>query len=256
MAATTTPFAFVSDAAASGIREREFRLQVADRSVPGVLWSPADARSAQAARPLVLVGHGGDGHKRSDVVLDAVRSLVGAHGFVVAAIDGPVHGDRRDAPASPDRVRDEFRAAWDRSDTITPMIADWRGVLDFLCRLPEVDAQSIAYYGLSMGTAYGLPLVAAEPRINRAVLGMWGLSRKHSERLLADAARIRCPLLFLQQWHDQKFSREDQATLFDAFASEDRRMYIYPGDHSDPNATRLADIVHFLCTGHDQEGRS
>jgi dienelactone hydrolase len=178
-----------------------------------------------------------------------VRLLVQDFGFVVAAIDGPVHGDRRSASASPDELREEFRKAWDEQDTITPMVTDWRAVLDYLCRLPEVDPDAVGYYGISMGTAYGLPLVAAESRISRAVLGMWGLSRKHSDRLLADAGRIRCPLLFLQQWHDERFTREDQARLFDAFGSEDRRMYVYPGGHRDPDATRLADIAHFLTAG-------
>jgi dienelactone hydrolase len=228
-----------------GVREKEFRLQVQGRTVPGVAWLPP---SAEGARPLVLVGHGGTGHKRADFVLDAVRVLVRERGFVVAAIDGPVHGDRRAVPASPEVVRDDFRATWDRIDTITPMVADWKAVLDELCTWPEVDARAVGYYGLSMGTAYGLPLLAAEPRIGNAVLGMWGLSRKHSDRLLADAGSIRCRLLFLQQWNDQRFTREDQATLFDAFASADRRMYVYPGDHSDPDATRLVDIAHFLTT--------
>lgn len=252
MPSASTPPTIVQETASPGMREIEFRLQVQDRSVPGVVWLPP---SAAGARPLVLVGHGGTGHKKADVVLDAVQALVQERGFVVAAIDGPVHGDRRSAPASADALRQDFRETWDRIDTITPMVTDWREVLDFLCSLPEVDAKAIGYYGISMGTAYGLPLVAAESRISRAVLGMWGLSRKHSNRLLADAARIRCPLLFLQQWHDERFNREEQATLFDAFGSEDRRMYVYPGRHGDPDATRLADIGYFLAAGLAPGGR-
>ena len=236
----------VRETESAGMREMEFRLQVQERSVPGIVWLPSGAKGS---RPLVLVGHGGTGDKKAHFVQDAVRLLVQDFGFVVAAIDGPVHGDRRSASASPDELREEFRKAWDEQDTITPMVTDWRAVLDYLCRLPEVDPDAVGYYGISMGTAYGLPLVAAESRISRAVLGMWGLSRKHSDRLLADAWRIRCPLLFLQQWHDERFTREDQARLFDAFGSEDRRMYVYPGGHRDPDATRLADIAHFLTAG-------
>lgn len=236
--------------------EKEFHLRVQDRPVPAVVWLPEDVTGA---RPLVLIGHGGTGHKKADVVLDAARLLVQKHRFVVAAIDGPIHGGRREAPASREELRAEFRAAWDRSDTITPMVEDWREALAFLCRLPQVNGQAVGYYGLSMGTAYGLPFVAAEPRIKVAVLGMWGLSRKFSSRLLKDAGSIQCPLLFMQQWHDERFSREDHARFFDAFASEDRRMVVYPGRHTDPDAARLADIVHFLAarlSAHPRVGAS
>jgi dienelactone hydrolase len=234
-----------SEVTLPGMLQRQFRVQVQDRSVPGVMWLPLEAKGR---RPLVLVGHGGTGHKKAEAVVDAARVLVPGCGFVVAAIDGPVHGDRRALPAPPDVLRHEFREAWDRRDTITPMIADWRGVLDVLARMPQVDGDAVAWYGLSMGTAYGLPLVAAEPRIKVAVLGMWGLSRKHSDRLLEDAGRIQVPVLFLQQWDDERFTREEQATLFDSFPSEDRCMYVYPGGHADPDRLELADIVHFIVT--------
>jgi poly(3-hydroxybutyrate) depolymerase len=44
-----------------GVVERDFRLEVDGRAVPGILWRAA---SAGAGAPLVLVGHGGSLHKR------------------------------------------------------------------------------------------------------------------------------------------------------------------------------------------------
>ena len=53
---------------------------------------------------------------------------------------------------------------------IDNMNADWRAVIDRLCADDRIDAGRIGWVG-SMGTAYALPLVAVEPRIEAAALG-------------------------------------------------------------------------------------
>lgn len=157
-------------------RLRTFRHIVAGRSVPVALWTPA---YEMGLRPLVLIGHGGSGHKTTSLVTDLALPLVTRHHFAVAAIDGPVHGERRADwnEASPPQclpIRDEFLALWRAGTSVDPMVADWRATIDTLAGLPDVDAEAIGWYGLSMGTVLGLPLVAAEPRIKAAVLGLWG----------------------------------------------------------------------------------
>src|SRR5690606_12310510 len=126
-----------SNASLPGATERRFTIESEGRRVPAVAWLPAQHRGP---RPLVLVGHGGSGHKASQLVLDAALPLVRDHGFVVAAIDGPVHGERRAAFDAGAKVRDEFRALWAAGGSVEPMVADWRATLDRLCTLPEVDA--------------------------------------------------------------------------------------------------------------------
>ena len=222
---------------------RKLSCEVDGRVVPLALWLPVSARPS----PLLLVGHGGSGHKASSFVTDLLDPLVRQRGIAVAAIDGPVHGDRRSTPASPEATRDEFRALWDAGGSVEPMVADWRAAIDTLCAFREIDATALAYYGLSMGTAYGLPLLAVEPRIRAAVFGMWGTSRANSARLVDDARRVRCPTLFSLQWDDPLFTREGQFELFDALATDDKRMAVHPGGHVNPTGTRLDDIVHFIA---------
>lgn len=228
--------------ASRDIAQRSFTCSVEGRSVPVAVWLPRTDRRS----PLVLVGHGGSGHKRSDFVLDVVQPLVRDHGIAVAAIDGPVHGERRGTPASAAAVRDEFRALWEAGGSVEPMVADWRGVLDALCSFREVDPAALGYYGLSMGTAYGLPLLAQEPRIRAAVIGMWGTSRANSRRLVDDARQVRCPVMFSLQWDDELFTRDGQFEVFDALATRDKHLSIYPGGHLNPSGARLDDVVHFL----------
>jgi pimeloyl-ACP methyl ester carboxylesterase len=78
---------FTSETTSNGVSERLFTLN----DIPGVLWLPADAASS---RSLVLLGHGGGQHKKTQGLVARAHRYVTARGFAVAAIDAPGHGDR------------------------------------------------------------------------------------------------------------------------------------------------------------------
>ncbi len=229
--------------AAPGLRIREFRLQVEGRTVPVRLWTPPGATGPM---PLVLVGHGGSGHKDSQLVRDIAWPLVRTHGFAVAAIDGPVHGARRAAFSDGPDVRQEFRDLWATGTSIPGMVADWRAAMDVLCALPEIDASAVGWYGISMGTAYGIPLAAADLRIRAAVLGMWGSCRPASEQLVTDGPKIHCPVLFQTKAGETLFTVAGQQDIYDHLASPRKEHRVYPGGHTDPKDEQLADIEAFL----------
>lgn len=217
-------------------------LHVHDRRVPLAWWMPVDQ---QGPCPLVLVGHGGSGHKTSSLVIDIVKRMLPA-GVAVAAIDGPVHGERREVFVDGPVVRDEFRELWSRGGHVDAMVEDWQAALDHLCRNPGVDERRVAWYGISMGTAYGLPVAAADPRIQSAVLGMWGTCRPPNERLVADAHRITVPVLFQVKREDAIFTAAGQRDLFDHMASSRKTWVEYDGGHVDPAGKQLDDIAGFL----------
>jgi dienelactone hydrolase len=226
-----------------GLERRCFVVQADARSVPGVFWcKPGHTGRA----PLVLIGHGGSQHKESPEVLDLAKLHIEEHGFVAAAIDGPIHGARRSDAASPTSIRDEFLAMWAVDNRIDQMITDWRAAMDTLAGLPQVDPAAMGWCGISMGTAYGLPLCAADARIKAAVLGMWSSNYPNSDRLARDAASIEQPVLFQQKWNDQLFDREGQLAIFDAFSSIDKLLYVYPGGHTHPTGDQRHDIGRFL----------
>ena len=212
----------------TGVIEREFALHGNGRTVPGVLWLSA---AADAPEPLVLHGHGGSGHKRADNVLRSARKTVTECGIAVAAIDGPVHGDR--ATPESEALREHDRDAWRREflegNTYNEMAQDWKATLDALSALDEIDASRIGYRGFSMGTRYGIPFVAAEPRIKVAALG---LNSSQRERLMADAPKIQCPVLFIQQLEDELMPRNAVLELFDAIGTSDKRLHANPGAHA------------------------
>ena len=216
---------------AHGVTERRFDARRAGRVIPGVLWMPEDPPGAPP--PLVLMGHGGSAHKRQDYIVGLARRLVRHHGFAAVAIDGPVHGDRRaDHGADIEAVNKDFWRTWRDDPTMTDeMVADWRAVLDALQDPQRLGAGPVGWWGLSMGTILGLPVVAAEPRVSVAVLGLMGLTGPTKDRLRAAAAAVRCPVLFLVQWDDELFERQRGLDLFSALATDDKRLHANPGGH-------------------------
>ncbi len=229
---TLAPLHFGSDTAAKGVRERSFVVSGAERAVPGLLWTPSDD---DRPRPVVMLGHGAAGSKRQDYIVALARGLVRHRGLSACAIDGPVHGERRaDGGTVPGLDFADFVARWSSDpDLIDDMVADWRATLDAVQALPEIAGGPCGYWGLSMGTIFGLPVVAAEPRVAVAVLGLMGIAGPTQDRFEADAAVVTCPLLFLVQWDDEIFPRERAFSLFEALASTDKRMHVSPGMHAE-----------------------
>ncbi|MBL8386069.1 MAG: hypothetical protein JNM90_23495 [Burkholderiales bacterium] len=230
------------------MRQEGFEIEVCGRRVPGMLFLPDHAAGRL---PLVLAQHGGSSHKLGQEILDWAEVFVARRGMALAAIDGPVHGDRRPggaAGASKEATRADFLALWQRGDGgVDAMNADWRAVVDRLAGDARIDAGAIGWIGVSMGTAYGLPLLAVEPRIRAAVLGMWGLSFPNSERLGTDAARLACPVLFQQKWDDELFTRAGQIELFEKIGSRDKWLNVYPGGHVRAEGRQLRDMEGFLA---------
>src|SRR5947208_5510264 len=82
-----------------GVTRRAFTLTVAGDEVPAVLWAP---QGASGPRPLVLMGHGGSQHKKTEGVRVRAAHYAKKFGYATLAIDAPGHGDRisREAAAA------------------------------------------------------------------------------------------------------------------------------------------------------------
>ncbi len=235
------------DVSHDGVRQRRFDVTRDGGRIPGLLWTP---EGAQLPLPLVLLGHGGSGSKRQDYVRAMARRLCREHGVAAAAIDGPVHGDRRSAPAAASSlVLAEFAQLWAyQGDSMTDgMVADVRATLDALEALPEVDGSALGWWGVSMGTIIGIPAVAAEPRFRAAVLGLMGLTGPTRERIAIDAPSVRCPALFLVQWDDALFPHDAAVALWERLGATDKRLHAYPGDHGDLPAEAFEASARFLA---------
>ncbi len=228
-----------------GVVERDFVVEAEGRRVPGVLWTPP---GADGPRPLVLIGHGTTAHKRIGYVVALARELVRTYGFAAAAIDGAGHGDRRPSPGDDEMtVFSDFLTEWSREGCTDDAVADWRATLHAVRALPDVGDGPLGYWGLSMGTIYGLPLAVAEPRVQVAVFGLMGLVGPTRFRMAADAPALVCPVLFIQQWDDSLIPRDSIFELFDALGSRDKRLHASPGDHAAVPAEEFVFSARFLA---------
>ena len=210
--------------------------------VPAVFWQPEGE-----VKGVVLACHGGSGHKMSNAILMIAQACLPL-GLAVLAVDGPVHGERRpDGDLDPTTARQAFREAWRAGVGRTDMGEDMRAALDALMRKPGFAGLPIGYVGVSMGTAYGIPMLADEPRIRAAAIGLWSTTYAASEHLAEHAKKIRCDVWFTQQWNDEFFDREGTFALFDAIGAADKRLVAYPGPHRELEGERLTDAVAFLA---------
>ena len=245
---------FTSETSSGGVREQHFILDDMPGDmpgdVPGVLWSP---ESAVGPRPVILMGHGGGRHKRApDVVSRATRFVV-ENGFAAVAVDAPGHGDRPTDPEL-DRIATENGARIEAGAERAPLVAEfqarvarrtvpeWRSVLDAVQQLAYVGAGPAGYWGMCLGCGLGVPFVAAEPRVRAAVLGLGGALKN-----AAEAARITVPVELVLQWDDERVPREHGVALFDALASADKVMHVYPGGHDDTPRSEIDSTVRFFA---------
>jgi alpha-beta hydrolase superfamily lysophospholipase len=227
-----------------GVRERAAIILGSAGAIPLALWTPESGDPAG----IVLVGHGGSGHKREDYVIALARRLVRTHGFAVAAIDGPLHGDRREGGAGiPTLVLLEFAQAWAADAGLTDrMVGDWTATLDELLATPGWADLPVGYWGISMGTLLGLPYVASDDRVDACVLGLAGATGPTAARLALDAPRIIVPTLFLMQLDDELFSTDTSIALFRAIGTQDKRLLAAPGRHRDVTAEAFQLSIDFL----------
>ena len=232
----------------NGIIARRFTVAGAGgRAVPGVLWTRADA---SGPTPLILIGHGGGGSKDAPLILASRDDFTGQRGVATAAIDAVAHGERGGTQGGDDPT---YVAMWRTPNVVDDMNTDWARTLDALLALGEFDAQAVGYLGLSMGTMFGLPYVASEPRIAAAALGLCGVRGASMDRsgiagrLAADAPRVACPVLYHVQWDDERFERESAFELYGMIGSPDKRLQSTPGLHGGTSAEARDALRTFLA---------
>lgn len=238
---------FTAETTSDGVVERDFTVG----EVPGVLWSPAPGTDRA---PLVLMGHGGGNHKKHPAMKGRAHRLVTGCGFHVACIDVRGHGDRPRTAHDEQEIAALFRAR-EAGEPEGPIVVrynahlaehtvpEWQATLDALQRLPQIGADGpVGYFGLNMGTAIGVPLTAADPRITAAVFGLhW------PDALAEPAKRITVPIEYTLQWDDEHIPRASGLALFDAFSSKEKTLHANAGRHKELPRFEADSAVRFFA---------
>lgn len=217
--------------------------------VTAALWSPADAAPGT---PLVLLGHGGGRQHRHHPAMTGRAGLLTDAGLRGVALDVVGHGPRPRPPHDEEEVA-ALHAARRTGEPIGPIVErynadlarrtvpEWRALLAGLLARPEIGEAPVGYWGITLGTAIGVPLVAEEPLVRAAAFGLFWPST------LVDAARrITVPVELALQWDDEHIPREDGLALFDAFASTEKSLHANAGRHRDMPRFEATSAVRFL----------
>lgn len=232
------------------MRKVRFTVPQPAEDVPAILWLP---ERELRRRPLALLGHGGGLDKETRYIDRLGTWLAGDHGIACLAIDLPFHGERtpaeeRGLSALARRGRMGLRGWRERNAGATEQaVADWRAAMAAAQSRDAVPHGPFGYFGVSMGTRFGVPLIAAEPRITAAVLGLFGVPAADTGSAFARAARqVRVPVLFLQQLDDRLFPADDGQRLFSLLGSADKTLHANPGGHLGLPRAEFGHTVQFL----------
>jgi eukaryotic-like serine/threonine-protein kinase len=137
-------------------------------------------------------------------------------------------------------------------DHVVMWAKDLSRSIDYLETRRDVDANRIAYYGLSWGAALGAILPAVEPRIKANVLYVAGLS---FQRALPEADQINYvghvtqPTLMLNGELDFFFPSEtSQHPMFDLLGTppDRKKRLVFPGGHSVPRTEMIKESLAWL----------
>ena len=115
-------------------------------------------------------------------------------------------------------------------------------VVRSLDEVPAVLAEHpgpVGFWGVSQGARVGLPLLAAEPRIAAAVLGL-------ADGPIASARLVTAPVLFYLQSDDDLLDPDACRALFDALGSADKTLVENPGGHLDLPRTTVEESAAWL----------
>lgn len=226
----------------NGSSTREFRLsRDGRRDVTGALWLPATPNPGST---LMCFGHGASGDRYQRPIPQLAGRFTSEAGLPVLSIDGPVHGLRQVGVGG----RAAFLPEFQRDAALADMTDDWTAAIAAIRALPEVGTGKLAYFGLSMGSIFGIPLIASRTDVTVATLGLFGVADRfgHKDEFRSAAAKITCPLLYLMQLEDELFDRDGYLEIFDTFASTDKRLHANPGLHPEVPAEEVDFAFDFL----------
>jgi alpha-beta hydrolase superfamily lysophospholipase len=231
-----------------GHKTKEFAFEK-NRKVTGALWFPQET-----TKTLICLGHGASGD-RYQAPLSYLAGRFVAAGYPCLSIDGPVHGLR----SVGDGGRGAFFPDFQREESVIEMVEDWNDSVMVATEL--IGDCKLAYFGLSMGSIFGIPFVASRSDVVVSTLGLLGVVDQfpHGDEILRAAEKVSCPVLYLMQMEDELFNRDGYLRVFDALATKDKRLHANPGLHPEVPDEEVLFAFQFMrdvIEGHYDPGKA
>ncbi len=228
-----------------GARTKEFYSERAGkRALTGAVWLPD---SQNQSNTLICFGHGASGDRYQAPICTMAQIIVNKTGAIALSLDGPAHGLR----AIGEGGRDSFYTDFTRESSITDMSDDWNCAVSVVSERFGLQKPSLGYFGLSMGTIFGIPFLSTRHDVKVAILGLMGVAADmpHGEEIIAAAQKIKMPVMFLMQLDDEMISRERYLALYDELAASHKRIHANPGLHPEVPEDEIEFATTFLIEG-------
>jgi len=216
----------------------EFRID--PEGIPATVYDPGGGAG------LLLLGHGGGRSKDSKRFVELARTYANRTGLVVVCMDAVDHGERK-----PPNARPGLPPLW-HSGAVEQMVGDWQACVGALAHL----GSPIAYVGFSMGSIFGVPVVAAIRSIKAAVFVAGGVpdGSEFDDPLLGPlileaASNLDVPeVLMINMTKDETFSIEGAHAMFDAIPGPSKQLMFWEGRHDDWPDEAIEQSTRFVVT--------
>ncbi len=209
--------------------------------VPCSIWSTTDHPSG-----VVLLGHGIGVDRYHTTVRVPVEVLANEHDAAVVVPEIPLHGVRDEFPHDPSGIIDRWQAFWVRGGVSRLCVE-----LESLLRHCEQSYETlpVVYFGLSLGTQYGIPFLAQGKRIRAAALGLFGSHPPPRTPVMNRfAPEVSCPIYFVRQLDDEVHSAESTLHLYSTLGSADKILDSSPGGHTETSMASVRKACAFLAS--------
>jgi hypothetical protein len=220
----------------SSFIERQLTIVSDESAIPCTIYEPENPIG------LVLFGHGLSVDRFDQTVLVPARLLAGKFNFTVIVPELPFHGERADK----ERSWDDFTVAWQSfwaGEGRGQILREWNRIYTFA---KETDLP-IMFFGLSLGTQYGIMFLSQQFEIKAAVLGLFG-SKPPPRSIVMNhcAPLVRAPVYFIQKLDDEIHPKETSLHLFESLGSEQKVLDASQGRHQSVSLESLNQSCSFL----------
>jgi|GEM_PF-456854 len=137
------------------------------------------------------------------------------------------------------------------AELIAMVVKDFRRSIDYLETREDIDAEKIAYYGMSWGAVLAPIVSTVESRVKTNIIlsGGLGIKRRPEVMTVNFLPRVKAPTLMLNGKYDSIFSLEKSIQpMFDMLGTPemDKKLILFESDHIPPRREMIKEILDWL----------
>jgi len=192
---------------------------------------------------LVLFGHGLGVDRFDQTVEVPAKLLAEKFNFAVLVPELPLHGERAASKREWNDVVMDWQKFW-AGEGRDQILREWNQIYAFAkeTELP------IVFFGLSLGTQYGILFLAQQLEVKAAVLGLFGSEPPPRTIIMNHCAPlVQTPVYFIQKLNDEIHPVETTLHLFESLGSREKVLDATPGPHQSVSVESLDQACRFLA---------